>query len=143
MEPIILTDVNPLLLSCKLDDNHLLHVYYENQELTDGEILVELDALTSTQVAVADFAHNGMLYRVNVASIHEDGLLTAWQRDTTSALSTSLAPGESEHIEDAVITAVSYGYVEATSASVSLAAPRQATQCQIRVRVPRSGSRPT
>ena len=142
MQTATAVDQDPVALTCGIDENDALVLYYQDAPLLDGEITIQLGELAATSVIIADFVHGGSAFVVNASSIQPDSTLTAWPRAAKAAVLQPVAHDNgSEVIIDAIVHGIGDG-AEATARERAIAHP-PVVECQLRIRVRKDGDKPT
>ena len=133
-------NVNPILFNAAYDSAGALYGIYETISLVpdDHEVEVTIDEISSTQLRIADFTHDGTLRNVYGFSIDSAGDLTAWTRVGSTSQSTTVAqstlPADQWTDADFVAIAVTSGASAPTPASVTAATQQGGRVIRVKIR---------
>lgn len=140
MSDILLTDKSLVPLLCRFQEDGAFDVHYDGKSLADYDVVVELENVAATGIAVGDFTYAGKTHRASAYTVEVDGTLSAWDRDVEGVRSPALSASMGELVLHAAIVAVRY--------DDSLPPDQQAVYvptsgyAQVRIRVRKKGSMP-
>jgi hypothetical protein len=137
---LLLTDVSPVLLSCRFLQDGSFDVHYEGASLAERDVVVELDDGASTRIAIGSFMHEGESYRASAFTVEADGTLSPWDRDDAGVTSPVVPAGADEVVLRAAIIAL--GYDDSLPPDQQAVYEPKDGYAQVRIRVRKKGSKP-
>jgi hypothetical protein len=112
-EPVTLGSQATVLLSCRITGG-ALEVVYEGQPESVRRLEIILYDGERAQVKIADFAHEGVRYRIN-AFIVSGGDLVPWTREDSAARYDEIPAPEAEQRIPVQVRALGYEFIEPIS----------------------------